>query len=86
MFAGELSELYLLEVSQTIGSEWQTLATYLGISRAKLDNIKGDYTTTLDRKHQMLLVWKNMSSEPNVVILMDAIRKSRAKLPQVREI
>ena len=86
MLAVDLSDLFLSDLSAEIGSEWQILASYLNISMARVYQIKEDHITTRNRIHAMLVDWRNRASGPdadNYQDLMDAIKKSREKLPQV---
>ena len=87
LFAVDLSDVYLSDLSAHIGREWQTLASYLNISRARVDQIKADHPYTRDQITTMLVDWRNRAPGPDSVdkqLLLEAIKKSRATLPQVR--
>lgn len=55
-FAGSV-ELELFEMAKTVGTDWQRLASLLGVSSLEVKSIERDIATTRDRAFKMLRTW-----------------------------
>ncbi|XP_070564815.1 death domain-containing protein CRADD-like [Ptychodera flava] len=74
-----LCDSSLRDLAQGIGSEFETLGTYLGISHVNIQKIKGDNPyNTENQIYNMLIKWRNTcpSSEDKVDRLASALKKS----------
>ena len=57
-------EITFRSLSEEIGREWETLATYLGVGEKRIEHIKYDNPNNIKQQiYRMLLKWKSMCDD-----------------------
>ena len=74
-----LGDRLMATLSSKVGSEWETIATYLGFRRDEIDRMKQDHPKAEERNFDMLVRWRRKHFS-NIPILrgqlVDAFEKS----------
>ncbi|XP_072019729.1 death-associated protein kinase 1-like isoform X2 [Amphiura filiformis] len=81
--SGPLSvdDVSLRDLSKKIGTEWESLATYLGMDSAIIQRLTADFPETNDRIFNMFIRWRKM--QPQSVNKIDVLASALEKVERV---
>nr|XP_054773834.1 uncharacterized protein LOC129281935 [Lytechinus pictus] len=70
----------LLDLSSELGHRWKDIGRRLGLLEAELENIESDYLKQKERGYQMLLQWRQMTRNKDLVRTLIQALKSGQRL------
>ena len=71
-----MSEIYLLELAEQIGSEWLSLGINLGFSLPQLQHVMSDYRNDMvSQIHTMLVIWRRKQPPKDIAGAVGSLAK-----------
>ena len=71
-----VSEKHRNTLAQGVGGDWESLATFIGVPRGDIDDIKDEYRKPLDRRLAMMRRWHELwGEEATYLLFVEGLRQ-----------